>query len=58
MKYSDIHQDTPKDILQIISQAGRVQQEIFYRARNSVWPIDGGILEHMDNDNRDLLITG
>lgn len=51
-------QDIPKDVWQTIIQTGRVQLEMVYRARSGIWPIDGGILEHGDRDNRDVLITG
>ncbi len=57
-KCTEVYKDVPKEVWQTITQAGRVQQEMVYTARNSIWPIDGGILEHVDTENRYMLITG
>ena len=58
MKCSEVYKDVPKDVWQTIVQAGKIQQEMVYTARNSVWPIDGGILEDVENDVGRMLLTG
>ena len=58
IKYSGVYEGVPKEVWQTITQAGRVQQEMVYRARSNVWPIDGGILNQTDYENRAALITG
>lgn len=57
-KCIEAYQDVPKDVWQSISQTGRVQLEMVYKSRYNVWPIDGGVLEHVETDGKDLVITG
>lgn len=57
-KCLEVHQQVSKEAWQTISQAGKVQQELVYSAKCSVWPVDGGVLEHREQDGRDVVITG
>lgn len=58
VKAVQVYSDVNKDVLQIISQVGRVQLETVYTAQCKVWPIDGGIFDPPKHDNRELLISG
>ena len=58
VKCMDVYESIPKDVWQTINQAGRVQLDMVYSSRSKNWPIDGGVLEHVPEDNRDMLITG
>lgn len=57
-KCSEVYENVPRTTWQTVVQAGRVQQEMVYRAKSSNWPIDGGILEQPDSDTKDILVTG
>lgn len=58
VKCSEVYHDLPKEVWQTITQAGRVQQEMVYRVRNNIWPIDGGALELAESDIKDIIVTG
>ena len=58
VKAIQVYSDVSKEVVQTISQVGRVQLETIYSAQCKMWPIDGGVVDPARNDNRELLISG
>jgi hypothetical protein len=58
VKCVNVYSNVNRDIWQTISQVGRVQQEAIYQSHVRAWPVNGGHLEPISHDRRDLFITG
>ena len=58
VKAIQVYSDVSKELVQTISQVGRVQLETIYSAQCKMWPIDGGVVDPPKHDNRELLISG
>ena len=58
VKCVNVYSNVNRDIWQTISQVGRVQQDAIYQSHVRAWPINGGHLEPVSHDRRDLFVTG